>query len=341
MRTGHILSLTLTSLIILTGCQIKQGGDIATQALPASSIQGQHSHTYTYRLDNGLQVILWPNSNSHSRNEASLDLVIHSGSLHEKDNQLGYAHFVEHMLFNQSKDNGDNPVFDALHELNLNLSNHANAYTTFGHTRYYLDLPNASHKRVTKAIELLSLFAYQAAFDCQEVAKEMGVIREEWRLSEPEKQTYQYQRQQLDLANSRYLTRLPIGNLDSIESATPAALQDYYQQHYHPGNATLIITGDIDIDKVATSIADSFDNWPDANKGRAKVYAKPPMRPPSLDIFEDAKEPAYFVWIGNSYANPLATDEATEFANFKLELITDLLHERLKKLATQQSNSLR
>ena len=57
--------------------------------LPKDAQKGQYS--YTYHLENGLQVILWPKKNSHSKNEASLDLIIHSGSLQETNEQLGHG----------------------------------------------------------------------------------------------------------------------------------------------------------------------------------------------------------------------------------------------------------
>lgn len=93
MYTGTKRSLFIACSLILGGCQL--GNQVATpDNLPPSATIGKHSQTYTYHLDNGLQVVLWPNRNSHSKNEASVNLVIHAGSLQETDDQLGYAHFV-------------------------------------------------------------------------------------------------------------------------------------------------------------------------------------------------------------------------------------------------------
>ena len=340
MRLVNFIALIVSSLIILSGCQTNSLSK-PNEVLPNSTIEGEYSQTYTYRLDNGLQIILWPNSNSHSQNEARLDLLIHAGSLHEEDDQLGYAHFVEHMLFNQPEYGSKDPVLSILEELNITLADHANAYTSFGHTRYHLDIPNASQKRINKAIELLSFFAYKAKFDSQEVAKEIGVVREEWRQSEPEKETYQYQRKQLHYANSRHLERFPIGTLESIEAAKPKALQDFYQQHYHPANATLIVTGNIDLDEVVKTVARKFHSWPSSNAGRDKVYPLPEMRVNTFDIFTDTREPAYYFWLGNAYASNVPTNSDTLFTHLKFELIMDLLDERLQKLSTQQTNSLR
>jgi len=340
MYTGTKRSLFIACSLILGGCQL--GNQVATpDNLPPSATIGKHSQTYTYHLDNGLQVVLWPNRNSHSKNEASVNLVIHAGSLQETDDQLGYAHFVEHMLFNQPDENGTDPVFSKLQALDIEMVNHANAYTTYDHTRYYLNLPNASEQRLKQAIGLLSQFAYQSQFDAQEVSKEIGVVREEWRRSEPEKQTYTYQRQQLELANSRHLQRRPIGTLASIEAASSTALRDYYQQHYRPSNATLIITGDINTAAMIAEIENQFAAWSKQGVGHAQTYTKPTMRPASYDVFADKLEPAFYLWVGNSYAHPLAKDEASEFTNFKINLVADLLHERLQKLATQQNNSIR
>lgn len=87
MRLDNFIALIVSSLIILSGCQTNSLSK-PNEVLPNSTIEGEYSQTYTYRLDNGLQIILWPNSNSHSQNEARLDLLIHAGSLHEEDDQL-------------------------------------------------------------------------------------------------------------------------------------------------------------------------------------------------------------------------------------------------------------
>src|SRR4051812_4575227 len=52
-------------------------------------------------LSNGLRYYIRKNARPEKR--AELRLVVNAGSILEKDNQLGLAHFVEHTAFNGTK----------------------------------------------------------------------------------------------------------------------------------------------------------------------------------------------------------------------------------------------
>ena len=52
----------------------------------------------TGQLDNGLTYYIVPND--HPPDRARLALVVDAGAIDEDDDQLGVAHFLEHMLFN-------------------------------------------------------------------------------------------------------------------------------------------------------------------------------------------------------------------------------------------------
>lgn len=328
------ITLAMCVSLFLVGCQV--GGN----NLPKDAQKGQYSDSYSYHLENGLQVMLWPNSNSHSKNEASLDLIIHSGSLQETNEQLGYAHFLEHMVFEQTDASGYNPINAGLKALNLELSTHANAYTTFDHTRYYFDIPNVSAKRINTGVSLLAKFAYQAPLKPSDMEDKIGVVSEEWRRSQPEKQNYEYQRDQLELTGSRHKVRPPIGTLSSIKAVSVEALKDYYQTHYRPGNATLIVTGDIDIEDTVAAIKDHFSPWVKQQENRAQTYPKPSMRSGTFDVFEDVNSSGYFIWLGNTFAYKDYGTPEGEYSLHITDMVMSMLDERMQKLATQQNNSL-
>lgn len=328
-----ITSVACISLL-LQGCQMSGAN------LPKQAQKGQYSDSHTYYLENGLQVILWPNKNSHSKNEASLDLIIHSGSLQETDEQLGYAHFLEHMVFEQTDASGSNPIDDGLKTLNLELSTHANAYTTFDHTRYYLDIPNVSNKRINTGLSLLARFAYQAPLKSSDMEDEIGVVSEEWRRSQPEKQNYEHQRSQLDQTGSRHKARPPIGTLSSIKAVSVEALGDYYQAHYRPGNATLVVTGDVDTQETLAAIKAHFSPWLKQHGKRAQTYPKPRMRSGTFDVFEDVNNSGYFIGLGNVFAYEDYGTPEGEYSLHITDMVMSMLDERMQKLATQQKTSL-
>src|SRR6188768_919406 len=58
--------------------------------------------TVTYgTLPNGLRYVV--RANKEPKERAALRLLVEAGAVHEKDDQQGLAHFLEHMAFNGSK----------------------------------------------------------------------------------------------------------------------------------------------------------------------------------------------------------------------------------------------
>lgn len=53
------------------------------------------------KLSNGLTYYIYPTD--QGKNQADVRLFVKTGSLQEADNQLGLAHFLEHMAFNGIK----------------------------------------------------------------------------------------------------------------------------------------------------------------------------------------------------------------------------------------------
>ena len=58
-------------------------------------------------------------------------------------------------------------------------------------------------------------------------------------------------RRLVDLVQNALFTRHPyrrpiIGYVDALRSLPPEGMRDYYRRFYHPGNATLVICGDVE-----------------------------------------------------------------------------------------------
>ncbi|MGB1310659.1 MAG: M16 family metallopeptidase [Leucothrix sp.] len=219
-------------------------------------------------LPNGLKTTIIQNKNSHSSNEVDLRLLIKAGSLQENDNELGYAHFVEHMAFNGTKDFPKNKLIAALNELGIRFGSHANAFTHFDHTEFQIKLDTNDAARLAKAVGILKQWAAHITFDPKEVKAEIPVIAQEWKLSKPTEERASFKIQEAIYKGSRFANRLPIGTLQSIQAATPEKLRAFYERWYHPQNTQLIISGDIDTDTVNKLISAQFSDWkqrPDAS----------------------------------------------------------------------------
>src|SRR3546814_12544015 len=84
-------------------------------------------------LANGLRYAILRNETPAGK--ASLWRRVHAGSLMAKENQLGLAHFMEHMAFNGTEDIPENELIHRLERLGLKYGADLHAVTTFDQER--------------------------------------------------------------------------------------------------------------------------------------------------------------------------------------------------------------
>ena len=120
-------------------------------------------------LDNGFNYIVYPNAEPPG--QFSVRLHIAAGSLMENDNQRGLAHFLEHMVFNGSKNFTPDELIPKMQRLGIAFGAHANAYTSFYETVYMLDLPNLDKETVDLTFTVMRDFADGALLLKDEIDK--------------------------------------------------------------------------------------------------------------------------------------------------------------------------
>ena len=106
-------------------------------------------------LENGMRYMILPNAEPPDR--VSLRMHIDAGSLMEADDQQGLAHFLEHMVFNGSKNFTPDQLIPRMQRLGISFGAHANAYTSFDETVYMLDLPNLEEDTLHLALSLIHI----------------------------------------------------------------------------------------------------------------------------------------------------------------------------------------
>ena len=130
-------------------------------------------------LANGVRYFVLRNGRPESR--AELRLVVDVGSVLEDDDQLGLAHFVEHMAFNGTRNFPKNELVHYLESIGMRFGADLNAYTSFDETVYMLTVPTDSARLLPRGIEILADWAVGLTFDSAEIERERGVVIEEWR----------------------------------------------------------------------------------------------------------------------------------------------------------------
>src|ERR1019366_2664170 len=90
-------------------------------------------------LPNGLRYYV--RANAKPAHRAELRLVVKAGSVLEDADQLGLAHFVEHMEFEGTRHFPRQGIIDFLSSLGLSIGPDANAVTSYDDTQYTLRVP--------------------------------------------------------------------------------------------------------------------------------------------------------------------------------------------------------
>ncbi len=272
--------MTLTLLLALS-CATKgpdpdtMGAFSADQPLPVDPEvrQGQ--------LDNGLRWFVEVNGEPDAR--AELRLVVKAGSVLEDEDQLGLAHFVEHMAFNGTENFPANTLIDYLESTGTKFGAHLNAYTSFDRTVYQLRLPTDDAEVFDKGFTVLADWASGISFDDEEIEKERGVVLEEWRRRLGAGQRLSEVTLPLVYGESRYSSRLPIGTEESLKTFDGDAARRFYADWYRPDLMAVIAVGDFDPDAVQKRIEDTF--------GALRNPADP--RPREFDRIESHEETRY------------------------------------------------
>lgn len=285
------------------------------------------------KLSNGLTYYL--RKNIEPKNRAELRLVVNAGSILESDQQLGLAHFVEHMAFNGTKNFKKQELVDFLEKSGVNFGADLNAYTSFDETVYELQVPTDSIQIFKKAMQILEDWAHQVSFEPVEIDKERGVIVEEWRLGRGADARLRDKFFPVILKGSQYAKRLPIGTKESIEKSPYSELTKFYKDWYRPDLQAVIVVGDIDIAETEKMIKDHFGKIPAVKTPKPRTKFGVPAFPETrASILTDAEQPYNVVQV--YYLRPEIKASKTE-KEYRASLIRNLFNQmmssRLEEIA--------
>ncbi|HEY6828032.1 MAG TPA: insulinase family protein [Gemmatimonadaceae bacterium] len=237
-------------------------------------------------LPNGIRYYIRQNKKPEKR--AELRLVVNAGSVLENDNQLGLAHFIEHMAFNGTTHFKKNDLVKYLQSIGVRFGADLNASTDFDETVYILPIPTDTARIVEQAFTILEDWAHGQLLDSAEVTNERGVVREEWRLGKGAGDRMLHQWLPIALRGSKYAERLPIGNEQSIMTATPARLRSFYNSWYRPDLEAVIAVGDFDPSAIEAQIKKHFSGLKmPANPPKRVAPIIPPNKEPLIAVASD------------------------------------------------------
>ena len=290
MRRLLILSIAFLSICLASNARAVTDQQLETNGKPAYALEDflpVDPGIVTGVLDNGLTYYIRKNGTPEKRVE--LRLIVNVGSVLEDDDQVGLAHFVEHMAFNGTKHFRKGELVDYLESIGMRFGPDINARTGFDETVYKLELPSENSETIETGLQILEDWAHGIEFDGGEIDKERGVIIEEWRLRRCADARIQDEQLQVLFQGSKYANRLPIGEKTLLETFDPDALRRFYKDWYRPDLMAVVAVGDLDVDRVEKLIRDHFGRIPKRENPRERKLFRIPEHQKTL--FAIASDP--------------------------------------------------
>lgn len=221
-----------------------------------------------YRLDNGLQVLLFPDN---SKSTVTVNMTFMVGSRHEGYGETGMAHLLEHMLFKGT------PARPELMNEITKRGARFNGTTSLDRTNYFETL-TANDENLRWAVEMEADRMVNSRVSRQDLDTEMTVVRNEFEMGENSPDRVLEGR----LLSSAYLWhgygRDTIGSRSDIEKVPIEKLQAFYRQYYQPDNAMLVVAGKFDSEKAQAMIAGSFGKIPKPARKLIPTYTEEPTQ---------------------------------------------------------------
>lgn len=254
-------------------------------------IPGLDKNASMFKLSNGQRVIILP-----KEGPTYIRTSFNVGSMNEPDELRGISHFIEHSLFNGSKDLAPGEYDKRL----VDLGGNTNAYTGYSETQYHLNLQLLDDKSLEEAIRLNALQTQFPTFPAYQIEREKEPVKSEIDMTSDNYSSISYSTIIKNLFGIESTSPdLVIGTKDNINSLTREKVLDYYNTWYTPDNAVTVITGDVDVDETMQLVSKYYNKRPDTSNIHKRQYAQlVPTNKPSRVDYKQKKDPGAFINIG-------------------------------------------
>jgi len=224
---------------------------------------------FRYIQDNGISVLIEPIDSVVS---VSVGLWIKAGSRNELEDQHGYAHFIEHMLFKGTKSHSAMDIAKIVDRV----GGQHNAATNREYTCYYI---NVISDHLELAVQLLAETFYDSLFDSSELDKEKNVVMEEIRMYEDAPDELIHDVFMESMLKGHPLSHPILGTHESIRNTSRKKLVDFFERSYRNNNLIIAVAGNFDRGETEKLITKYFSR----TNGTTPLAAVRPATPSRVD----------------------------------------------------------
>ena len=282
---------------------------------------------HRFRLDNGLRVVFMPDSSAPT---VAIAVVYDVGFRSEPEGMTGFAHLFEHLMFE-----GSVTLEKGQHDkLVTGNGGVMNGSTRADYTNYYEQLPS-------NALELgLYLEADRMRglrLSDENVQNQIAVVKEEIRVNVVNQ----------PFGGFPWILLPPVmfktfanahngyGSFVDLEAATVDQAAAFFEQYYAPGNATLVVAGDLDVEKTRDMVERHFGSIPARPVPPLDSFGEPVPTEERRSVHEDPLAPLGAVAVAYRVPDPINQFEDYVAAAVLTDLLADgtasRLYQRLVK----------
>lgn len=283
-------------------------------------------------LPNGLNYYILHNEEPKER--ANFYIAQKVGSTLENTDQLGLAHFLEHMAFNGTKNYPGKNMLNYLQSKGIRFGADINAYTGFDETVYNINnVPTTDQALMDSVLLVLSDWSGSILLAEDEINAERGVIEEEWR-SRNNAQIRMYEAILPIIYQEYQYQQMPIGKMEVVRNFKPQVLRDYYHKWYRPDQQGIVVVGDFDAAAMEEKVKALFSKIPMPENAAERVYPQVSDNDKPIYAYYADKEMPYSMVMVSFKKEQIPTDirntiEAYMQENVANAMIAKMINNRL------------
>lgn len=252
-----------------------------------AGVAGASAPTHSFTLDNGMKVVV---REDHRAPVVTVMVWFKAGSIDEAPFETGLAHVLEHMMFKGTEHLGPGDFS----RLVARYGGSDNAFTSYDYTAYYQQYEAS---RLPLALELEAERLGSLQIDDEEFHRELQVVLEERRMrTDDNPNALAWEKFQAIARPGTGYAHPVIGWRSLLAQLQPEQARSWYQRFYVPGNATLVIAGDVTREQVEPLVKRFFADLPAGETPpRPKQTVKAPAGERRLALSMPVKVPSLYM----------------------------------------------
>jgi predicted Zn-dependent peptidase len=213
------------------------------------------------RLDNGYLVAT---ERMPELATASLGIWVGTGSRHEQAHEHGLSHLIEHMAFKGTARRSARAIAEDIE----NVGGEINAATSVEYTSY---TARVLGENVDVALDVIGDILTESVFDEAELAREKGVIVQEYAAVEDTPDDLVYDAFMETAFAGQPIGRPILGTPDTVRSFDAGAIRRFMAREYAPDKMVLAAAGDVEHGQIVEAAERFF--------GGARADGRPAVEP--------------------------------------------------------------